>query len=129
MILEDMFRRYKVLTFLKNGLTEKGYGFQQLTYINSQLELLNELIKKGSLETLTELLKEKTYYRWPQVIKKGQNNLIDIVKYHENWRLCVVNEHQQEWLNDESLIFSTDRETLCFTKNNYGMRYEKNKWQ
>jgi hypothetical protein len=118
-----------VLVFFKKRLIEKGYSFKQISYINSQIELLDKLIKQGSLEALTELLKEKTYYRWPEKIEKGHECLVDILKYHENWRLCEVKDYLEEWLNKKSLIFSTDRETLAFTKNNYGQVYKANKWQ
>lgn len=128
MILETMWQRYKILSFLKNGLVEKGYNFKSLSYINSQLEILNKLIKKESFNILEQLLR-KTNYRLLKQIEKGEINLVSIINYPDQWRLCKMENHCEEWLNNNSLIFSTEREILCFTQNNYGQEYINNKWQ
>jgi hypothetical protein len=131
MMLEEMFRRQKVLIFFKKRLIEKGYSFKQLAYINSQLELLDRLIKQGSAEFLNGLLKEKTYYTLFKEIEKGHENLVDILKHPENWQLDLIKGHEHEWRNKEALIFSTEieNEVCVFTKNNYGQKYRNNKWQ
>ena len=128
MILETMWQRYRILIYLKNGLVEKGYDFKSLSYINSQLEILNKLIKEESFNTLEQLLR-KTNYRLLKQIEKGEMNLVSINNYPEQWRLCKIEDHCEEWLNNYSLIFSTEREILCFTQNNYGQEYINNKWQ
>lgn len=128
MILETMWQRYKILSFLKNGLVEKGYNFKSLSYINSQLEILNKLIKEESFDVLEQLLR-KTNYRLLKQIEKGEINLVSIINYPEQWRLCKIENHCEEWFNNCSLIFSTERELLCFTQNNYGQEYINNKWQ
>lgn len=128
MIFETMWQRYKILSYLKNGLVEKGYNFKSLSYINSQLEILNKLIKEESFDVLEQLLR-KTNYRLLKQIEKGEINLVSIINYPEQWRLCRIENHCEEWLNNYSLIFSTEREILCFTQNNYGQEYINNKWQ
>ena len=131
MILEVMFKRYSVLLFFKNNLVKKGYSFKQLSYINSQIELLEKLIKQESLNVLNILLREKTNYRLLRQINKGLNNLINILNYPNEWYLCKIDNCREEWLNQESLVFSTERETLVFTKINYNdsQKYINNKWQ
>lgn len=128
MILETMCLRYRNLIYLKNGLVEKGYNFKSLAYINSQIELLNNLIQKESFNQLEQLLR-KTNYRLLKQIEKGEENLVSIINYPDQWRLCKIEDHCEEWLNEYSLIFSTEREILCFTKNDYGQQYINNKWQ
>jgi hypothetical protein len=128
MILATMWRRYKVLTFLKSGLIDKGYNFKSLSYLNSQIEILTTLIKEESFNTLDQLLR-KTNYRLLKQIEKGQENLVSISNYPEWWRLCKIEKHYDEWLNNNSLIFSTEKEALCFTMNDYGQKYINNKWQ
>ena len=128
MILAIMWKRYKILDFFKNGLIDKGYNFKSLSYLNSQLELLTTLIKEESFNNLEQLLR-KTNYRLLKQIEKGEHNLVSINNHPEQWRLCKIEDHCDEWLNDNSLIFSTEREILCFTKNDCGQKYINNKWQ
>lgn len=129
MILETMWQRYKILIYLKSELVKKGYNFKSLTYINSQIELLNILIKEESFNQLEQLLR-KTNYRLLKQIEKGEENLVSIVNHPEQWRLCKIDEHCNEWLNNNSLIFSTERgEFLAFTQSEYGQQYINNKWQ
>ena len=128
MILETMWQRHKILIYLKSGLIDKGYNFKSLSYINSQIKLLNKLIKEESFNTLNELLR-KTNYRLLKQIEKGEVNLVSIINSPERWKLCKIEEHTDEWLNNNSLIFSTERETLCFTQNDHGQKYINNKWQ
>jgi hypothetical protein len=124
-----MWRRYKIITYLKDGLIDKGYNFKHISYLNSQIEILEKLIKETSFDTLNRLLYEKTNYRLLKQIEKGQENLVSILKYPEQWRLCKIENNYNEWINKNSLIFSTERELLCFTQNNYGQKYINNKWQ
>lgn len=131
MILENMISKYKILTFFKDGLTQKGYNFKQLSYLNAQIELLDSLIKIESVNVLDMLLREKTHYRLLKQIENGVKNLVEISTYPEQFKLCKIDDCNEEWLNQESLIFSTEREILVFTKNDYeqGHRYINNKWQ
>ena len=129
MVLKTMWQRHKILAYLKSGLIDKGYNFKSLSYINAQLEILDALIKEESFDVLNRLLFEKTNYRLLKQIDKGQENLVSIIDYPEQWKLCKVSEHCNEWVNKDSLIFSTEREILCFTKNDYGQKYISNKWQ
>lgn len=128
MILESMWRRYKILTYIKIGLMDKGYNFKSLSTLNSQIDLLSKLIKEESYNVLEQLLR-KTNYRLLKQIEKGSQYLVNITNYPNQWNLCRIDEHCEEWLNDNSLIFSTEKEVLCFTKNDYGQRYINNKWQ
>ena len=129
MVLKTMWQRHKILTYLKSGLISKGYNFKSLSFINSQIEILNTLIKEESFNVLNRLLFEKTNYRLLKQIEKGQENLVSIINCPEQWRLCKIESHCNEWLNNNSLIFSTEREILCFTLNDYGQKYISNKWQ
>jgi len=128
MILEMMWDRYKTLVYLKNGLVNKGYNFKSLTYLNSQIEILNKLIKEESFNILDQLLR-KTNYRLLKQIEKGEENLVSIYEHPEQWRLCKIENYCSEWLSKDSLVFSTEREILAFTKHNYGQKYINNKWQ
>jgi hypothetical protein len=131
MIFEDMINRFKILIVFKDKLTQKGYNFKQLSYLNAQIELLNEFMVQEGLNLLNVILREKTNYRLLKHIDKGIENLVDISKYPNHWYLSKIDNCYDEWLNLESLIFSTERETLVFTKNDYehGQKYINNKWQ
>lgn len=128
MILETMWRRYKVLLFLKNGLTDKGYNFNNISYINSQIELLENLIKVESFEVLNRLLFEKTYYRLLERIEKGIENLVSICNHPEKWHLCKIEDYNG-WIDKNSLIFSTEGKGWLVFNQNIGQKYTSNKWQ
>jgi len=129
MILETMWRRYKVLNYLKDGLIDKGYNFKDISYLNSQIELLNKLIKEESFEILNKLLFEKTYYRLLNKIEKGIENLVSIYNHPDQWRLCKIEEYNG-WLDKNSIVFSTEgKGFLVFNQNNIGQKYTGNKWQ
>lgn len=130
MILEDINRRSVMLKAFKESLTGKGYSFKQLCYIHSQLELLDNLIKAESFNVLQEIVR-KTNYRLLKQIDKGGSHVIDIYKNPDRWILCTIEENREEWLSQDSLIFSTERQTLVFTKNQKcnGAKYINNKWQ
>ena len=103
MVLKTMWRRQNILTYLKSGLINKGYNFKSLSYLNSQIEILNTLIKEESFDVLNRLLFEKTNYRLLKQIEKGQENLIKIIDYPEWWRLCKINEHHKEMIMDKNI--------------------------
>lgn len=128
MVLKTMWQKHKTLIYLKSGLVDKGYSFKSLSYLNSQIEILNTLIKEESFNVLEQALR-KTNYRLLKQIEKGEENLVDIVSHPEQWSLCKLEEHCNEWFNKDSLIFSTERETLVYTKADYGQKYINNKWQ
>jgi len=123
-----MWQRYNNLMFIKSGLIGQGHNFKSLSYINAQIEILNKLIKEESFNILDQLLR-KTNFRLLKTIEKGEENLVSINNYPEQWRLCKIDDNYNEWLNNDALIFSTERETLCFTRNEYGQKYINNKWQ
>lgn len=130
MILTTMWRRYKNLTYIKNGLLDKGYNFKSLSYLNSQIEILNTLIKEESKDILNRLLFEKTNVRLFNKIEKGEEYLVDIYNHKDQWYLCNIEESSDGWLDKDSLIFSTeDYKTFIFTKINCGQKYTSNKWQ
>lgn len=129
MILKTMWQRYTTLNHLKSGLLDRGHNFKSLSYVNAQIEVLNKLIQEESFKVLNKLLR-KTNYRLLKQIEKGQENLVSIKINPERWQLCKIEEHCEEWLNNSSLIFSTEKgEILAFTQSNYGQRYINNKWQ
>lgn len=128
MILEKMFYKLNLLTYFKNELINKGYTLKSIAWIDGQLDLLKDLIKQESFNVLNELLR-KTNYRLLKQIDKGTENLIAICNNPEEWKLGKIEDYSDEWANKESLIFSTERQTLVFSKNINGMRYLNNKWQ
>lgn len=128
MILEKMFYKLNLLTYFKNELINKGYALKSIAWIDGQLDLLKDLIKQESFNVLNELLR-KTNYRLLKQIDKGTENLIAICNNPEEWKLGKIEDYPDEWANKESLIFSTERQTLVFSKNINGMRYLNNKWQ
>jgi len=129
MILKTMWMKYKVLNFMKNGLIDKGYNFKDISYLNSQIKLLDELIKEESFEVLNKLLFEKTYYRLLTGIEKGIENLVSICNHPNQWNLCKVEEYNG-WLDKNSLVFSTEgKGLLVFNQKDIGQKYTTNKWQ
>lgn len=128
MILEEMYYKQRILLFFKNELTNKGHTFKTLSWINAQLDLLNELINIENYNVLNELLR-KTNYRLLKQIDKGSENLVDIYNNPEAWRLGKIEENNEEWIKSNTLVFSTERQTLVFSKNIDGQKYLNNKWQ
>lgn len=128
MILEKMFYKLNLLIYFKNELINKGHTLKSIAWIDGQLDLLKDLIKQESFNVLNELLR-KTNYRLLKQIDKGTENLIAICNNPEEWKLGKIEDYPDEWANKESLIFSTERQTLVFSKNINGMRYLNNKWQ
>jgi hypothetical protein len=129
MILEDMIYKKNLLGFFKDKLTSKGYTFKTLSYINGQIDLLNSLINSESANVLVGLLR-KTNFRLFKGIEKGQDNLLEVVKYPEDWVLAEIKNNESEWVNNDSLIFSTERNMLVFTKKKInGFKYINNRWQ
>ena len=123
-----MYSQFKMLEFMKTELTNKGHNYKSLAWLNGQLDLLTNLIERESYNILDELLR-KTNYRLLTKIDKGIHNLIDIYNNSYQWQLGTLEEHNQEWFSDDSLIFSTERQTLVFSKNIQGHKYLNNKWQ
>ena len=117
-----------MLEFIKTELTNKGHNYKTLAWLNGQLDLLTNLIERESFNVLDELLR-KTNYRLLTKIDKGIHNLIDIYNNSYQWQLGILDENSKEWFNNDSLIFSTERQTLVFSKNIQGHKYLNNKWQ
>lgn len=128
MILEEMFCRLNLLTYFKKELTNKGYTLKTVVWIDAQLDLLQDLIKQESFDVLNELLR-KTNYRLLKQIDKGRENLIAICFNPNEWQLGRIEDNAKEWTNKEALIFSTERQTLVFSKTIDGQKYLDNKWQ
>jgi len=128
MILEKMFYKLNLLTYFKNELINKGYALKSIAWIDGQLDLLKDLIKQESFNVLNELLR-KTNYRLLKQIDKGTENLIAICNNPEEWKLGKIEDYPDEWRNKEALIFSTEKQTLVFSKNIDGQQYLNNKWQ
>jgi len=130
MILETMLYKRKILNHIKEGLTQKGYTNKTIVGINAQIDVLDDLIKEEGFNVLNELLR-KTNYRLLKSIDKGIGSLVTIVNQPSDWYLCNLEDSNEEWLNPESLIFSTERLTLVFTKNKLknSFSYTNNKWQ
>ncbi len=113
---------------MKTELTNKGHNYKTLASINGQIDILTDLIKEENFNVLDELLR-KTNYRLLKSIDKGMSNLVDIYNNPYEWQLSELTNNNQEWFNPESLIFSTERQTLVFSKSINGHKYLNNKWQ
>lgn len=128
MILKKMYKRYRMLMAFKYELTNKGHSNKQLAVISGQISILNELIQQESLNVMDELLR-KTNYRLLKSIDRGFHNLIEIYDNPYDWQLVELDGNNEEWFSDNVLIFSTERQTLVFSKNINGQKYVNNKWQ
>jgi hypothetical protein len=128
MILEEMYQQYDLLKAFKDELTNNGHGYKQLAWINGQLDILNKLIRQESYDVLDELLR-KTNFRLLKSINKGMHNLLYIYANPYEWQLAEFEGNNQEWFSDDSLIFSTERQQLVFSRNVNGYKYVNNKWQ
>ena len=117
-----------MLKLLKEEFTDKGHSFKTLSYINAQIDLLEELIQQENINTLDALLR-KTNFRLLKHIDKGAENIVDIYNNPDRWKLGQIEDCRNEWLNTEALIFSTERNILVFSKCIDGHRYLNNKWQ
>lgn len=130
MILEEMITRQRVLQFYKDKLTENGYTYKELTWVEGQLALLNELIQKEAFNCLDGLLR-KSNYRLLKCIHHGCQNLPAILANSYDWKLAKIDGNESEWLNKEALIFDTEMYTLVFSKHQLLNQHEyvNNKWQ
>ena len=132
MVLDEYVSYLNVLKQIRNGLMDKGYSYKVIsfTWLNSQIEVIEKIIKKESFNLLSELLR-KTNYRLLITIDKGIENLPDIYLNPYDWQLGRIEENREQWLNDKSLIFSTETRQLVFSKDNLrnGQKYINNKWQ
>jgi hypothetical protein len=128
MMLEKMYKRCKILTVFRDKLTDKGYSNKQLAVISGQISILDDLIQHESFNVMDEILR-KTNYRLLKSIDKGLHNLIEIYDNPYDWQLVELEGNNKEWFSDDVLIFSTERQTLVFSKNIDGQKYVNNKWQ
>lgn len=128
MMLEKMYKRCKILTVFRDKLTDMGYSNKQLAVISGQISILDELIQHESFNVMDEILR-KTNYRLLKSIDKGLHNLIEIYDNPYDWQLVELEGNNKEWFSDDVLIFSTERQTLVFSKNIDGQKYVNNKWQ
>ena len=128
MLLEEMYNKYNILNKLRYGLIEKGYSIQVISYLNGQIDLLNKLITKESFNVLNDLLK-KTNYRLLKSIDKGNENLIDIINNPDQFKLGLLKDNTENFIDNDCLIFSTERYVLMFSKHINGQKYISNKWQ
>lgn len=131
MILEDIVRDYNLHEYFRREFIAHGYTYKQIEVLNSKIESLNKIKHQLSNEKLNELLIRKTNLRLFKGIDQGENNLIAIINYPELWVLCDINVARNEYLNPDALIFSTERQTFVFTKNQAfkGLHHVNNKWQ
>jgi len=128
LILAEMYCKYRMLKFIKTELTNKGHTFKTLAWINGQVDLLDSLIQRESFNALDELLR-KTNYRILKSIDRGCYNLVDIYNNPWMWQLGILEDNRSEWANKGSLIFTTEKQILIFSKNIEGYKYSNNKWQ
>lgn len=129
-MLDVMLKKKAILQFYKDRLTNKGYTYKDLIWINSQIILINELVNKEAWNCLNELLR-KTNYRLLKCIHQGYENLSSIIANSYDWQLAKIEGNESEWLNKEALVFETETCTLVFSKNQLQNKHEyiNNKWQ
>lgn len=129
--LELLWYKYSLFSEFKNKLYEKEYIPKEIYFLNSQIELLNELIKNESLNVLNDLLR-KTYYRLLVRIDRGQHNLINIINNPSEWLINPIEKDADSWIDNNVLIFTTETKCAVFTHINRKVgqyKYIDNKWQ
>jgi hypothetical protein len=130
MTLNNLLIKQESLNFIKQHLINKGF-IKDISYLNGQIDLISEIFNKEALKELDQLLKLKTNYRLLVKIDNGSHNIVDILNNPMEWCLSKLCDNPEEYLNTNSLIFSTERYQLVFSKNelNNSHKYINNKWQ
>lgn len=129
MVLEKMCDKVKLLRYFRSKLIDSGY-INATTGLQSQIQLLDDMIQIEALNVLDELLR-KTNYRLLTSIVRGHENVKDILQHPNEWNLGKFDENHDEFTSVDSVIFETERCSLVFSKNNLtnGQTYVNNKWQ
>lgn len=129
MILVDMYNKYKLLSYFKEKLNDKGYYHKQISWIDGQIELLEKLIKIEGFNVIENYLRETEFSGDFNILLKviqGAENIIFIKKYPEKWFLYVVKESDiknahkdnyirlilDEYTNKNTLIFETEKSEI-----------------
>lgn len=147
-MLSYLNRKEKILTFLKDGLTNKGHSFKELSGINARLDELKDFKYRYSKETLNNLA-ESTNYSIVLDIVHGLDNINSINKKKNDWYLYAVNQTkmndadtiilQESFLSNKSLIYVSEKSMsgefikffVIFSKKKYkgSHEYLNQKWQ
>lgn len=130
-ILSKMWEKYNLLSAFKIEMNKRGYVAKDVYILQSQLDLLKEVIELESMNVLNEWLK-KTYYRLLVKINKGIEYLPDLVENPEQYILNPIEKDKESWIDDEVLIFSTRTHIAVFSKisrKDQGFRYIDFKYQ
>ena len=77
--LSEMWEKYNLLLSFKNEMNKRGYPLKDLYCIETQMDVLMELIEIESENVLEVLIKEKTYFRLLKKINRGVEYLIDFL--------------------------------------------------
>jgi hypothetical protein len=128
--LEQMWWDYNLITDFKKEMLRCGNIYKDVLFLEGILYGLNKNIDNESLNVLNDLLR-KTYFRLLIKINKGREHLIDIVNNSSHWNLAPIESYPEAWIQDDVLIFTTEKKCAVFCKkeveNNY--KYTDNKWQ
>ena len=130
--LSEMWRKYNLLLSFKNEMNKRGYPLKDLYCIETQMDVLMELIEIESENVLEVLIKEKTYFRLLKKINRGVEYLIDIIEYPEEWVLNKIENDTDAWIDSNVLIFTCRNVTAVFSnlsRKSDGAKYVDGKFQ
>ena len=130
--LSEMWEKYNLLLSFKNEMNKRGYPLKDLYCIETQMDVLMELIEIESENVLEVLIKEKTYFRLLKKINRGVEYLIDIIEYPEEWVLNKIENDTDAWIDSNVLIFTCRNVTAVFSKlsrKSDGAKYIDGKFQ
>jgi len=130
--LSEMWEKYNLLLSFKNEMNKRGYPLKDLYCIETQMDVLMELIEIESENVLEVLIKEKTYFRLLKKINRGVEYLIDIIEYPEEWVLNKIENDTDAWIDSNVLIFTCRNVTAVFSnlsRKSDGAKYVDGKFQ
>lgn len=147
-MLDNLYRKEKVLTSLKNSLINKGYSFKTLMGINARLDIIEDIKCQYNTELLKEII-ESTNYPILNNIIHGIDNVYLIDKRKDDWYLYAINKNnmssgdikilQESFLDNNTLIYISEKSIggkfinfyVIFSKNKYinSHEYISHKWQ
>jgi hypothetical protein len=147
-MLDYLSRKDKVLTSLKEGLTDKGYSFRILAGLNARLDTIKEIKQRHSLDVLEGIVENTNYPLLTNVIH-GLDNVNNINDKKNNWYLYAINEQnmqdkdvdimRESFLSKNTLIYIAEKSAsgsftnyyVIFSKIKYDecCQYINHKWQ
>lgn len=147
-MLEYLIRKEKILLFLKEGLTNKGYSFKVLSSVNSKLDLIKEFKYRCSIDILKNIIENTNFPEFVDIIH-GLDNIYYINKNKSDWYLYSINivnitdkdidVLKNSFLNSNTLIYESEKNInsefnkfyVIFSKDRYvgSQEYISHRWQ